>query len=82
MRPRRTPAAPRRAAGAPFLHRVASLPDKIDPARYPFNVRAFSHGIDFEYRETKHFLITRDFLNSPDRFFKHLFETVEETGTE
>ena len=26
-----------------------------------------------DYRETKHFLITRDFLNSPDRFFKHLF---------
>ena len=26
-----------------------------------------------DYRETKHFLITRDFLNSPERFFKHLF---------
>ena len=25
------------------------------------------------YRETKHYLITRDFLSSPDRFFKHLF---------
>ena len=25
------------------------------------------------YRETKHFLITRDFLNAPERFFKHLF---------
>ena len=25
------------------------------------------------YRETKHFLLTRDFLNAPDRFFKHLF---------
>ena len=24
------------------------------------------------YEETKHYLITRDFLNSPDRFFKHL----------
>jgi predicted ATPase len=24
-------------------------------------------------RETKHYLITRDFLSSPDRFFKHLF---------
>jgi predicted ATPase len=26
------------------------------------------------YRDTKHFLITRDFLNAPERFFKHLFE--------
>jgi predicted ATPase len=25
------------------------------------------------YRETQHFLITRDFLASPERFFKHLF---------
>jgi predicted ATPase len=27
---------------------------------------------EIDYRETKHFLITRDFLNSPERFFKHL----------
>jgi predicted ATPase len=26
-----------------------------------------------DYRETKHFQITRDFLNAPERFFKHLF---------
>jgi predicted ATPase len=25
------------------------------------------------YQETKHYLTTRDFLNSPERFFKHLF---------
>jgi predicted ATPase len=31
-----------------------------------------------DYRETKHFLITRDFLNSPERFFKHLFGAVED----
>ena len=30
------------------------------------------------YRETKHYLITRDFLNSPERFFKHLLRTVDE----
>ena len=29
------------------------------------------------YEETRHFLITRDFLNSPARFFKHLFATDE-----
>jgi predicted ATPase len=37
---------------------------------------------EIDYRETKHFLITRDFLNSPERFFKHLFETVEDAGTD
>ena len=37
---------------------------------------------EIEYRETKHFLITRDFLNSPDRFFKHLFETAGDTETD
>jgi predicted ATPase len=26
------------------------------------------------YRETKHFVLTRDFLNSPESFFKHLFK--------
>jgi predicted ATPase len=36
-------------------------------------------GIDpISYTETKHFLITRDFLNSPDRFFRHLFATAPE----
>lgn len=30
---------------------------------------------EVDYRETSHFLITRDFLNSPERFFKHLFDT-------
>jgi predicted ATPase len=32
--------------GAPFLHRIESLPEKSDPARYPFNIPAFSTGID------------------------------------
>jgi len=30
------------------------------------------------YEETKHYLITRDFLTSPERFFKHLFAQVDE----
>lgn len=30
-----------------------------------------------DYRETRHFLITRDFLNAPERFFKHLFAADE-----
>ena len=29
------------------------------------------------YEETKHYLITRDFLNSPSRFFKHLLQPAE-----
>jgi predicted ATPase len=32
---------------------------------------------EIPYRETSHFLITRDFLNSPERFFKHLFQPVD-----
>ena len=31
-----------------------------------------------EYRDTRHFLVTRDFLNSPERFFKHLFDADRE----
>jgi predicted ATPase len=32
---------------------------------------------EVDYRETKHFLICRDFLNAPERFFAHLFKTPE-----
>jgi predicted ATPase len=28
---------------------------------------------EIDYRDTRHFQITRDFLSSPERFFKHLF---------
>lgn len=28
---------------------------------------------EIAYRETRHYVITRDFLSSPERFFKHLF---------
>jgi predicted ATPase len=41
-----------RRHGAPFLHRVESLPDKFDPTKYPFNLRAFSRGIDLQFRST------------------------------
>src|SRR5262249_48441450 len=44
VRPRRT--------GAPFLHRVQSVPEEVDAASYPFNIRAFSRGIDLEFRST------------------------------
>jgi predicted ATPase len=35
-------------------------------------------GIEpIDYRETKHYLVTRDFLNGPERFFKHLFRGAD-----
>ena len=39
-----------RATSAPFLRRITSLPDKVDLGTYPFNIRAFSHGIDVALR--------------------------------
>ncbi|CAN5862095.1 hypothetical protein BH18ACI5_BH18ACI5_12060 [soil metagenome] len=46
-----------RASGAPFLHRIVSLPEKIDQTRYPFNIRAFSHGIDLALRSKVTFFV-------------------------
>jgi predicted ATPase len=43
--------------GAPFLRRVASVPERVDPTRYPFNVRAFSHGIDLEFQTRVTFFV-------------------------
>ena len=34
---------------APFLRGVVSVPERFDPAPYPFNVTAFSHGIDLTF---------------------------------
>jgi predicted ATPase len=33
---------------------------------------------EIAYRETEHFLVTRDFLNSPERYFKHLFRDASD----
>jgi predicted ATPase len=57
MKSRRRVTAPARAAGAPFLHRVTSLPEKTAPTAYPFNVRAFADGIDLEFRSTVTFFV-------------------------
>jgi predicted ATPase len=35
-----------RSTAAPFLRRIESVPEKVDPTAHPFNVRAFSQGID------------------------------------
>src|SRR5688500_8050422 len=57
MKSKRRATAPRRTAGAPFLHRIASLPEKFDPAKYPFNIRAFSRGIDLALRSNVTFFV-------------------------
>jgi predicted ATPase len=35
---------------------------------------------EIDYRETDHYLVTRDFLNAPERYFRHLFATTEDEG--
>jgi hypothetical protein len=30
------------------------------------------------YRDTEHFRLTRDFLNAPERFFRHLLEEEQQ----
>jgi predicted ATPase len=57
MKSRRRAAAQVRAPGAPFLHRVVSLPEKIDRAVYPFNSRVFSHGIDLAFHSKVTFFV-------------------------
>ena len=54
--------------GAPFLRQVVSLPESWDASRHPFNAIR-----EVDYRETEHYRITRDFLNTPERYFAHLF---------
>lgn len=43
--------------GAPFLHRIVSLEEKFDRSRYPFNVPAFSNGIDIRLDANVTFLV-------------------------
>ena len=46
-----------RATGAPFLRHVTHLPEKWDPTVYPFNVPAFSNGIDITFRSKVTFFV-------------------------
>lgn len=43
--------------GAPFLRGVASVPDRFDRTRYPFNVASFSHGIELSFRTKVTFFV-------------------------
>src|ERR1700745_1735367 len=41
----------------PFLKRVTTLAERVDPGRYPFNISAFSHGIDIEIASNVTFFV-------------------------
>ena len=56
-RRRRDRAAPRQSAGAPFLRRITSLAEKTDPTTYPFNIPAFSKGIDLTLQSRVTFFV-------------------------
>lgn len=43
--------------GAPFLRRLTSLPEKFDRTRHPFNVPAFSRGIDLTFQSSVTFFV-------------------------
>ena len=53
----RDKARPRHAAGAPFLRQITSLPETVDPGTYPFNLPAFSQGIDLQLRSRVTFFV-------------------------
>lgn len=57
MNAKRRVAGPRRTQGAPFLRRITTLPEKIDRTTYPFNVPAFSRGIDLDLRSKVTFFV-------------------------
>lgn len=57
MKSGRRMAAPARTTGAPFLQEVVSLPEKVDPTRYPFNVPAFSNGIALSFKSRVTFFV-------------------------
>ena len=44
-------------AQSPFLHNVRALPEKIDPATYPFTIPAFSRGIDVTFTSPVTFFV-------------------------
>lgn len=48
MKSRRNNAAGTSISGAPFLRRVYTLPDRIKPTEFPFNLPLFSAGVDLE----------------------------------
>src|SRR5260370_29432199 len=41
----------------PFLRHISALADHVDPSRYPFNISAFSHGINIEITSNVTFFV-------------------------
>lgn len=54
---KRTSKTAGRSLGAPFLRRVESVPEMFDRTRHPFDVRAFSRGIDLSFRTAVTFFV-------------------------
>ena len=57
MKGKRKRSANLQARSGPFLRAVTGLPEKMDPSRYPFNLRAFSRGIELEFRSNVTFFV-------------------------
>ena len=57
MKPSQANSRSPRLNGAPFLRHVVSLPEKFDRTRHPFNIRAFSPGIDLALRTNVTFFV-------------------------
>jgi hypothetical protein len=65
MKTKRRIATQRRSVGAPFLRRITSLPEKTDQTKFPFNIRAFSQGIDLVLRSKVAFFVGENVAVSP-----------------
>ncbi len=57
MNSQRTTKKTSSAFGSPFLRRIATLEEKTDPTRYPFNINAFRDGIDLHLDTKVTFLV-------------------------
>jgi len=57
MKPRKKTKPAAGAMGSPFLRSVVSIPEKFDYTRHPFNIRAFSNGIDLSFLNSVTFFV-------------------------
>ncbi len=57
MNARRATRRPSSSFGAPFLRRIETIEEKLDPTRYPFNIRAFRGGINMRLDAKVTFLV-------------------------
>lgn len=57
MNARRATRKPSTSFGAPFLRRIYTLEEHLDPTRYPFSIRAFRNGIDLRLDARVTFLV-------------------------